>query len=450
MQQFEQSKEKDLSYYLELSKSYSGYQREQALIYLADVSDPVVFPVLLLRLNDYVPQVRAKAEQAMARWLVDASRVDLCLQYFADIAALETRKRVSEVVIQAFAAYLAQQKPLIKQILLKEQGKRSRALFEWAQKYEWFSPIELQDIARHSVDQAIRSLWVAVLELQKDNIELLELEVVSCFNDVRKLAYLLIAVNHPYVRWQALFVKALQSTDTRKGLRQLIIFYLKRQQFDFSGFVADLATCSDEKNALLLLDLAQELKQDLAASVALQLLESPAISVKFEAINYLIQFGYEDIVLPKLLGLVSQHYPLEVSKLHTALKYLKQLGKLSLDLVRKVISERQLAFEDAYLLAQLLYSRDRFILSFQLIVQLAEKNGLDKEASATLNNYFQAQDEQKSLSAEQKERVKTGFLALLKSMEGQSNREVITEAARELIFSGVVKAQDLPPFSRYL
>ena len=451
MQPFEQSKQKELLYYLALSQNYSGYERERALVYLANIADPVVFPVLLRRLNDYVPQVRTIAEQAMVRWLMDASQVDLCLQYFADIAALEARKRVSEVVIQAFAAYLAQQKPLIKQILLKEQGKRSRALFEWAQKYAWFNPMEMQEIARHSVDQAIRRYWIAVLQTRKDDIGLLEAELVSRFKDVRKQAYLMMANQHPYACWQGLFVKTLRSPDTAKGFRQLIIFYLKRAQFDFASLVTDLLASGEDKATLLAIDVAQELNQDLAAHAAQQLLESSAINRKFVAIDYLIQFGYEDIVVPSLLDLVLQHDQLKISALHTSLKYLKQLGKLSLGLVRQVIAKHQLAFEEAYLLAQLLYAKDRFILSFELILQRAEKNGLDKAASATLNNFFQtSQDKQRNMNTEQKAQLKTGFLALLQCMEGPSNREVIAEAARELIFAGVIKAQDLPPFTRYL
>ena len=91
------------------------------------------------------------------------------------------------------------------------------------------------------------------------------------------------------------------------------------------------------------------------------------------AIDYLIQFGYEDIVVLGLLDLVLQHDQLKINALHTSLKYLKQLGKLSLGLVRQVIAKHQLAFEDGYLLAQLLYVKDRFILSFELILQRAEK-----------------------------------------------------------------------------
>lgn len=454
MQQFEQSKEKALSYYLELSKSYNGYAREKALVYLADITDPVVFPLLLLRLNDYVPQVRLRAELAMARWLMDASQVALCVQYFADIAALEKRKRVSDTVIQAFASYLGQQKPFIKQILLKEQGKRPRALFEWAQKYKWFSPAELQDIARHSVDQAIRSLWVAVLQLQKDDIELLEAELLSRFKDIQKQAYLLMAAHHPYEKWQVVFVKALQSPDTAKGLRQLIIFYLKRQQFDFSTFITNLMVCTDENAALLAVDIACELKQDLVVAIALQLLESPIINRKFVAIDYLIRFGYEDVVLSKLLDLVLQPDPLKITELYVVLKYIKQLGKLSLQLINQVIAERRLAFEDAYLIAQLLYFWDRFIVSLQLIVRLAEKNELDELVSDKLyelNDWFRSHPQQTRLSTEQKELVKSGFFQLLEYLGEQSHRQDIFEVAKLLMFSNVIEKQDLPStFAVYL
>ncbi len=445
MQWFERFKGKELSYYLELSKSYNGYEREKALIYLAGISDPIVFPVLLLRLNDYVPQVRARAEQAMTNWLMDASQVDLCIQYFSEIAALEKRKRVSDMVIQAFAGYLAQQKPLIKQILLKDQGKRPRALFEWAQKYEWFSPVELQDITRNSVDQALRRQWLAVLQLQKDDIELLEAELASRFKDVQKKVYLLIAAHHPYERWQTLFVSALQSAATAKGLRQLIIFYLKRQHFDFISFINGLPASSDEKAALLVMDIAQELKQDLAPSVAQRLLKSPVINCQFVAIDYLIQFGYEDIVPAKLLDLVLRYDQLKMTELYQSLKYLKQLDRLSLQLINQVISERELPIEDAYLIAQLLYSWDRFIVSLQLTLQLAKENGQYWMVSAQLYDRLWGLPQKTYLSAEQKRLIKNVFLELLGYLELKTYEKNSVEVAKQLIVLGVITKQDLPP-----
>src|SRR5687767_10375201 len=53
------------------ARSYSGYLREEAVRALAAAGHGAALPVLLERVNDWVPQVRAAAREGIAAFLRD-------------------------------------------------------------------------------------------------------------------------------------------------------------------------------------------------------------------------------------------------------------------------------------------------------------------------------------------------------------------------------------------
>ena len=75
------------------SLHHSGYVREEALGYFQNFSTSEVLPYVFLRLNDWVPQVQAKAKKVFEKILPSISIRDL-IKYHRLIEWLEEAKRV--------------------------------------------------------------------------------------------------------------------------------------------------------------------------------------------------------------------------------------------------------------------------------------------------------------------------------------------------------------------
>nr|KJZ06956.1 hypothetical protein TW77_17215 [Pseudoalteromonas rubra] len=56
---------------IKLSQDYDGHKRENAVLRLGMMGDPVAIPCLIIRVNDWVPQVRDAAVKALSKLMVD-------------------------------------------------------------------------------------------------------------------------------------------------------------------------------------------------------------------------------------------------------------------------------------------------------------------------------------------------------------------------------------------
>ncbi|MCX4084323.1 hypothetical protein N7281_05695 [Rickettsia hoogstraalii] len=76
------------------SLNYSGYIREEALNYLEKLPTHEILPYILLRLNDWVPEVRVKANKILAKILPNISVIDL-IKYHTLIEWLGKTRRIA-------------------------------------------------------------------------------------------------------------------------------------------------------------------------------------------------------------------------------------------------------------------------------------------------------------------------------------------------------------------
>lgn len=77
---------------LEMSKHASGYKRENAVRRLGMLGNPVAIPYLVERVNDWVPQVRAAARDALSK-LLRADNAEAVVAFLPAIMQLQSRTR---------------------------------------------------------------------------------------------------------------------------------------------------------------------------------------------------------------------------------------------------------------------------------------------------------------------------------------------------------------------
>lgn len=89
-----------------LSFHYSGFEREEAVKRLAQIDDGSELTFLLLRLGDWVPQVRAAAREAIVARAADA-HIDGFLRNLGVIARLQETKHADSDTLEAIARLLS-------------------------------------------------------------------------------------------------------------------------------------------------------------------------------------------------------------------------------------------------------------------------------------------------------------------------------------------------------
>ena len=81
------------------SLNHDGYLREKALTYLAKFETSDAFPYILMRLNDWVPEVRVSAQQALVKNLQLISATEV-IKYRSLIEWLERTNRTDLKIVQ--------------------------------------------------------------------------------------------------------------------------------------------------------------------------------------------------------------------------------------------------------------------------------------------------------------------------------------------------------------
>ncbi|KAF0812222.1 hypothetical protein IGB42_03212 [Andreprevotia sp. IGB-42] len=114
----------------ELAESRSGYEREGVLCFLADKMDTRSLAIVIARLNDWVPQVRARAEQIYRSYLL-AGRVDDLLACIDGLYGLQQKQRVDHAALLQDTYTLLlhpQHLPGVRQALQRGRGGAARFL----------------------------------------------------------------------------------------------------------------------------------------------------------------------------------------------------------------------------------------------------------------------------------------------------------------------------------
>ncbi|MEB6668687.1 hypothetical protein MXM33_16875 [Acinetobacter vivianii] len=210
---------------------WDGYEREAALKHLKGCFEPTLFPHLLRKLSDYVPINRQLAAQHLLVWSERPECIDLCIDYFLDVYAIQKRIRIVGEIEDILMGKISQNLDKVKPILSFKQGKLSRTLYHYLLDKKLLSELELMEIAQYANDQGIRKYWIEFVSRQ--NIEFITQQFLETrYMDVKKAtlyelqrqnglneATLLLALNSQYL-----------------SIIDIAIFELKKRNFDFSKY----------------------------------------------------------------------------------------------------------------------------------------------------------------------------------------------------------------------
>lgn len=111
------------------AQSISGYEREAAVRVLASLQQPEAIPVLLLRANDWVPQVRAAAQVALKSFMTPAF-INSWAKALDQVLALRRATRADHSpLLDELEAFLSQPDHLARLKLAQQGG--SQAVCRW-------------------------------------------------------------------------------------------------------------------------------------------------------------------------------------------------------------------------------------------------------------------------------------------------------------------------------
>jgi hypothetical protein len=214
---------------------YSGYYRQAAVERCAELRLSGTLPLVALRLNDWVPQVRRAAASAVMAMLDDAARSDQ-LAALAIVARLRNAGRTdhSEWIAQFERQFLSSVgEQALWDGLLKGSRDQSRICFDLLLKLA-NAPTSILGFGASSkadIVLAMRSVELAVRLPDPERLSVLRSAMSSHFGSVRRAA-----LQHLLAQGEAADFLSISLLDKHATVRSLAMSCLRAQQFDLKAF----------------------------------------------------------------------------------------------------------------------------------------------------------------------------------------------------------------------
>ncbi|MCH7396106.1 hypothetical protein MMP66_17810 [Acinetobacter dispersus] len=207
---------------------WDGYEREAALKQLKGCFEPDLFPHLLRKLSDYVPINRQLAAQHLLVWSERPECIDICIDYFLDVYAIQERIRIVGEIDDILMGKIAQNLDKVKPVLRFKQGKLSRTLYRYLLDKKILSELELVGIAQYAKDQGIRKYWI--LFVVKQDVAFIKQQLMQTqYADVKKA--ILYELQQQGELNEVILLQALNSQYL--SIIDIAIYELKQRDFDF-------------------------------------------------------------------------------------------------------------------------------------------------------------------------------------------------------------------------
>ncbi len=237
-----------------LSKSPNGYERERAIKKMIEKSNSIFLDALLVRVNDWVPQIRKLAKQGVADLMKDTN-IDTFVSSLDKILLLKKKGREdhSELVGQLCHFVLREEKEgkLIQNVKLLS-GDLARASYELLEQK--MSAVDLIKLVLSSRDIVlIRRGSALISQLNDNDFEQLFPELIASRYSYPRCIALQIGMRKFPERIKSNFISML--LDDSADIRLVSINFFKTNSVDIRKFYLDqLSTSSKSKittNALL-------------------------------------------------------------------------------------------------------------------------------------------------------------------------------------------------------
>lgn len=243
-----------LAKWLSQSESRNGYLREEALREIAESHDDEVLDVLLQRQNDYVPQVRDIAFNALMKRIV-FQHLERLLPSAHHILHLQNHSRSNyQAIHKKFIELLVQPHSIgfVRSYIEKHQGKAVRAIYDFLVTSKKISEDELLEISMSSPDIGVnQKRWdfINALPIQK-RLSLLRIEnTKSAFKNRQfhfKLLFHLI-LNEDFSVWEGSVLDFLPISTPAQS--EALYFYLKQKGISFEYVTESLVHDLGEQEA---------------------------------------------------------------------------------------------------------------------------------------------------------------------------------------------------------
>jgi HEAT repeat protein len=307
----------------------SGFVREEATRRLALIQDGSELPYLLLRLNDWVSEVRKLAEKAVIS-RIQTNYVDHLINNLVLVDRLKRVRRVNHSdVVERITRLLSE--PASRPSLLAGMNSSSRII-----RRSCFSLLA----ADESADKA--GFLLLALEGKDPVIRLWATRLIGSALTQSQLAEVLFRLLHDRfapIRCEALgmWVKALPDNareqlltallDSSRSVREEARFHLRRvSDLDLAQFYRDIVMVNSSKRLAIALSGLAETGIAADASLVSPYLSHPVSKVRRTSIECLIKLGGEQHVRV-VLGMILDRSPSVSAQARRALKpYVRAIG----------------------------------------------------------------------------------------------------------------------------
>jgi len=237
------------------ANSYNGYEREEAVNQLAELGNPEAMPILLLRVNDWVYQVRNASLKAIDKLLVNKNAKTI-VQYLPEIYKLQSYKRENHT--QLFTRILS--------FLLKEENSfylikaidsqniiLSRISFKICVKHKLLTIEQCVEKGLSSKDVIVRTYAAKLLSTLKGKYleDYLVIAIHDKFMFVRREAFKIYLNKYPE---RGLFFANKFLFDKSFSIREIAIRYLQKNDVNVETIFINVL--KDKKSSILYLKCA--------------------------------------------------------------------------------------------------------------------------------------------------------------------------------------------------
>lgn len=214
-----------------------GYIRHQGLTTLTNCFEPQIFPSLLRCLSDYVEENRNVATHNLKIWSEQADFSQLCIDHFDDVAAIQHRTRRMHDIESIIFEKIVSNITYLKQVMLNQQGRLARLIFQYVKQYQWIASDELEQLCKYAKDPMIRAFWLQCVLLRNQDEELKKEFRQSLFRDIQlQLLRVLQAkerldIDELLLAWKSKY----------SSVMDYAYFLLRQRAFDFEKYFTQYA-----------------------------------------------------------------------------------------------------------------------------------------------------------------------------------------------------------------
>lgn len=238
---------------------YSGYVREAALARCVELARPDLLPIVVGRLNDWVPQVRHAARSALMTLLPVVPVPQLLATLPSVLRLLDAGRADHTEWVERYEQTLTQHTS-VQDLIDAAQGDDihiARACFHILKKYRLLEPRSLIHLfleCRNDIVVALQGIQLAAEIPDGERLVQYRLAMHSHFGAVRTIALRsLLSANDNSTNMEtaidALF-------DSQSSVRSLAIEYLRSRHFDLQAYYRNKIQERDQSKTLVRIGLA--------------------------------------------------------------------------------------------------------------------------------------------------------------------------------------------------